>query len=86
PYLLVIDRKLDFWGAIKESFDVSQRHFGKLLVFFLLQLGLILCGALLCGFGLLLAIPVCFAATAAAYVELFGLREDTKAALATGVR
>jgi len=86
PYLLVIDRKLDFWAAIKESFNVSQRHFGTLLGFFLLQLGVIIGGALLCGFGLLVAIPVCFAATAAAYIELFGLREETKASVATGVR
>lgn len=86
PYLLVIDRKLDFWAAIKESFDVSQRHFGMLLGFFLLQLCLIIGGALLCGVGLLVAIPVCYAATAAAYIDLFGLREDTKAAIAAGAR
>jgi len=85
PYLLVIDRKLDFWAAIKESFEVSQRHFGKLLGFFLLQLCLIIGGALLCGFGLLVAIPICYAATAAAYIELFGLQEDTKASIASGV-
>lgn len=86
PYLLVIDRKLDFWAAIKESFHVSQRHFGMLLGFFLLQLCLIVAGALLCGFGLLVAIPVVYAATAAAYIDLFGLREETKAAIAAGVR
>lgn len=86
PYLLVIDRKLDFWTAIRESFNVSQRHFGILLGLFLLQLGLIIAGALLCGFGLLVAIPVCYAATAAAYIELFGLREDTIAAITAGAR
>ncbi len=86
PYLLVIDRKLDFWAAIKESVAVSQRHFGSLLGFVLLQLCLLIGGALLCGFGLLVAIPVCYAAAAAAYIDLFGLREDTKAAIAAGVR
>jgi len=86
PYLLVIDRKLDFWAAIKESFEVSQRHFGTLLGFFLLQICVIVAGALLCGFGLLVAIPVCYAATAAAYIELFGMREDTKASIAAGAR
>ena len=84
PYLLVIDKKLDFWAAIKESFAVSQRHFGTLLGFFLLQICLIAAGALLCGFGLLVAIPVCYAATAAAYIDLFGMREDTKASIAAG--
>jgi uncharacterized membrane protein len=86
PYLLVIDRRLDFWAAIKESFDVSQRHFGTLLGFFLLQICLIVAGVLLCGFGLLVAVPVIYAATAAAYIDLFGLREDTKSSIATGVR
>ena len=86
PYLLVIDKKLDFWAAIKESFEVSQRHFGTLFGFFLLQLCLIVAGVLLCGFGLLVAIPICSAATAAAYIELFGMREDTKASIAAGAR
>lgn len=86
PYLLVIDHKVDFWAAIKESFEVSQRHFGTLLGFFLLQLCLIIAGALLCGFGLLVAVPVCYAATAAAYIDLFGLREETKTSIAAGAR
>lgn len=86
PYLLVIDRKLDFWQAIKESVNVSQRHFGALLGLFLIQIGLLLGGALLCGVGLLVALPIIYASSAAAYVELFGLREDTRAAIATGVR
>jgi uncharacterized membrane protein len=84
PYMLVIDKKLDFWSAIKESYSVSQHHLGAMLAFFLLQLCVIIAGALLCGFGLLVAIPVCYAATAAAYIDLFGLREDTRAALAGG--
>ena len=86
PYLLVIDRKLDFMQAIKESFNVSQKHLGSLFAFYLLQLGLIIAGALLCGVGLLVAVPVCFAATAAAYVDLFGLREETRAAIQNGAR
>jgi hypothetical protein len=86
PYLLVIDHKVDFWAAIKESFEVSQRHFGTLLGFFLLQVCLLIAGALLCGFGLLVAVPVCYAATAAAYIDLFGLREDTKTQMAAGAR
>lgn len=82
PYLLAIDRKLDFWQAIKESFDVSQRHFGSLFGFYLLQVCILIGGALLCGVGLVVAIPVVYAATAAAYVDLFGLQEDTRARIA----
>jgi hypothetical protein len=82
PYLLVIDQKLDFWAAIQESARVSQRHFGKLIGLFLLEACLILAGALLCGVGVFVAIPVIYAATAAAYKDIFGLREATRAALA----
>lgn len=86
PYLIVIDRNVDFWTAIKESFDVSQRHFGSLLVLYLLQLCLVIGGILLCGVGVLVAVPVIYASAAAAYIELFGLRQETKAAIAGGVR
>jgi len=86
PYLLVIDRKLDFLQAIKESVKVSQKHLGSLFAFYLLQLGLIIAGVLLCGVGLLVAIPVCFAATAAVYIDLFGLRDETRAAIENGGR
>jgi hypothetical protein len=86
PYLLAADRKLDFWSAIKESFQVSQQHFGSLLGLLLLQICLLIGGVLLCGVGLLVAIPICYAATAAAYVDLFGVQADTRARLASPAR
>ena len=86
PALLVIDRKLDFWSAIKESVTMSQKHFGSMAAFLALEICVFLGGALLCGVGILVAIPVMYAATAAAYIDLFGLREDTKAAIAGGFR
>lgn len=82
PYLLVIDQNLDFAGAIRESFQVSQRHFGKLLWLLVLQMGVALAGALLCGVGLFVAIPVIYASSAAAYLDLYGLRAATKARIA----
>jgi hypothetical protein len=86
PYLLVIDRKLDFWGAIRESFSVSQRHFGSLFGLFLLQVCLIIGGVLLCGVGLLVAIPIIYASSAAAYLDLFGMQASTKASIASGIQ
>jgi uncharacterized membrane protein len=82
PYLLVLDRNLDFWSAIKESFNVSQRHFGSLLGLFFLQICLVIGGALLCGVGVLVALPIIYASTAAAYVDLFGLQQQTKSRMA----
>ena len=82
PYLLVLDRNLDFWAAIKESFNVSQRHFGSLIGLLLLQICLVIGGALLCGVGVLVALPIVYASTAAAYVDLFGLQQQTKSRMA----
>lgn len=84
PYLLAIDRKLDFWSAIKESASVSQRHIGKLFGFLCLQIALVIGGLLLCGVGVIVVIPVIYAATAAAYIDLFGLQENTRAAMTNG--
>ncbi|MBL8241652.1 MAG: hypothetical protein JNM66_29775 [Bryobacterales bacterium] len=86
PYLLVIDRKLDFWGAIKESFSVSQRHMGSLFALFLLQVCLVIGGVLLCGAGVLVAIPMIYASAAAAYIDLFGLQASTKSSISVGTR
>lgn len=86
PALLVLDRKLDFWSAIKESVSVSRDHFGSMAAFLALEICIGLGGVLLCGVGVLVAIPVMYAATASAYIELFGLREDTKAAIAGSSR
>jgi uncharacterized membrane protein len=82
PYLLALDRKLDFWAAIKESFNVSQRHFGSLLGLWCLQIAIIVGGALLCGVGLLAALPMVYTSSASAYIDLFGLQNDTRTRLA----
>jgi uncharacterized membrane protein len=78
PYLLVLDRKLDAWPALQESFRVSQFHLGKLFLLTLLQVVLLVAGTLLCGVGLLVAVPVVFASSAAAYVDLYGIRPETR--------
>lgn len=81
-YLVVLDQKLEFWPAIQESYRVAKDHFGKLLGLFCLQFCLIIAGVLLCGVGLFVALPVIYTSTAVAYIELFGLRAETKARLA----
>jgi len=84
PYLLAIDRKMDFWSAIKCSFEVSKQHFGALFALFLLQICVALGGLLLCWVGLIVAVPILYCSSAAAYIDLFGLQADTKAAIAAG--
>lgn len=70
---LVLGRKLEFWSAMEASRKiVGQQWFA---VFgFLFVLGLInLAGALVCGLGLLVTVPLTTCAIAAAYEHIFGL-------------
>jgi uncharacterized membrane protein len=79
PYLLILDRGYSFADAFSASTGISKPYFWKLLWLTVLQLVLLTGGALLCGFGLLVAVPVCYAASAAAYVQIMGLRPETQA-------
>jgi len=71
-YLFIFDKKMDFWPAMQASHDLVRKdYFGFTL--FLIALGLlILAGALLCFVGILVAIPLCYAAVTAAYKDLVG--------------
>jgi uncharacterized membrane protein len=79
PYLLILDRGYSFADAFSASTGISKPYFWKLLWLTVLQLVLLTGGALLCGLGLLVAVPVCYAASAAAYVQIMGLRPETQA-------
>jgi hypothetical protein len=71
--VLVVDRRLDFWGAMEMSRRrVTPRWFGYFAFALLLSL-LNLAGALLLGLGLLVTIPVSFCTLTVAYADLFGL-------------
>ncbi|MBM3786439.1 MAG: hypothetical protein FJW30_18935 [Acidobacteria bacterium] len=81
-YPLILDRGLSFSEAIAESISLSKPYLGSMVLLTLLQVGLIMAGLLLCGVGLLVAIPVNFAATAVAYSQICGLTPATRARLA----
>lgn len=81
PYLLILDRGYSFADAFSASTGISKPYFWKLLWLTVLQISILAGGALLCGFGLLIAVPICYAASAAAYVQIMGLRPETQAQL-----
>jgi uncharacterized membrane protein len=71
---LVVDRRLDFWPAMELSrHTVNPRWFGY-FAFVLLLVLLNLAGAIALGVGLLVTIPLSFAAVTAAYADIFGLQ------------
>ncbi len=74
-YPLIIDRKMSGLDAVKLSAKAALANFWPLLGLLLLN-GLIgFAGVLLCYVGIFLALPVTFAAIAAAYEQVFGLGE-----------
>lgn len=82
PYLVAIDQGLDFWGSVKKSVEVSQRYMGRMVALLLLQALVVLGGVLLCGVGVIAALPVVYGSTAAAYIDLFGLQAGTRSRMA----
>ncbi len=72
-YLFIVDKRMDFWPAMQASHNVVRNdYFG--FTMFLILMGLVnLLGALCCIVGILVTIPVTFAAITVAYQELVGI-------------
>jgi uncharacterized membrane protein len=71
--LFVLDKKLDFWQAMEASRTLINRHLFEFVIFIVVQILVMLLGILCCLVGLLIAMPVCMAATACAYRDMAGL-------------
>jgi predicted Ser/Thr protein kinase len=71
-FLLVADKRMNFWPALELSRKVVSMHWWQLLAFWLVLLLMNLAGALVCGVGLLLTAPITLAATVYAYQDIFG--------------
>lgn len=54
----LLDRNLSAVDAVKTSFDLSKANFGNVFVTWLVMVVTALVGALLCGVGLIVAVPV----------------------------
>lgn len=69
----VIDQNMTGVDAIKASFSFVNANLGTLVGFFLASLVAYILGAMLCGIGLLVALPVVFIAQAYTYQRLRGV-------------
>jgi capsular polysaccharide biosynthesis protein/predicted Ser/Thr protein kinase len=68
---LVIDKRLDFWPAMRLSRKTISKYWGKFLEFFLV-LGLVnLAGLMAVGVGVFVTVPVSLAALMYAYEDIF---------------
>ncbi|MGH9971781.1 MAG: hypothetical protein ACREBG_28850 [Pyrinomonadaceae bacterium] len=75
-YPLIVDRKLSGLEAVKLSAKGAMGNFWPLLGLLLLNGLISFGGILLCYVGVFLALPVTFAAIAAAYEQVFGLGQN----------
>ena len=68
---LIVDKRMDFWPAFMKSFETVKANFWMFLAFnAILQVAMVV-GMMLCGVGLIFALPFAYAAVAIAYREIF---------------
>ena len=68
----ILDQDLGAWDAIKASFSFVKDNVGNLLLLLILSWIALFVGALLCGIGLFVAVPVVVIAHTYAYKVLRG--------------
>jgi uncharacterized membrane protein len=71
-YLFILDKQLEFWPAMQASHNVVKQDYFGFTMFLLLAVLVNLLGVLCCVVGLLVTIPMTFAAITVAYQELVG--------------
>jgi len=72
-YPLIVDRKLNGFEAVKLSFRAALSNFWRLLGMMLLTGLMSVVGVFACYVGMLLVMPIAYAAIAVAYEQVFGL-------------
>lgn len=70
--LLVFDKGIDFWAAMELSRKVVTRNWWQVFGLLVINVLIVLAGALALLVGLLVAIPITLAAIAYAYEDIFG--------------
>ncbi|GEK19518.1 hypothetical protein [Cellulomonas xylanilytica] len=71
-FWFVIDKHLSPIDALKASYQLVTTNLSTTLLFYLLSIAIIFVGAILCGIGLLVAVPVVLLASAFLFKRLLG--------------
>ena len=80
-YLFIVDKRMDFWPAMQASHAIVKRDYVGFTLFLLLLVLVDILGVLCCVVGILVALPVTFAAITVAYKEIVGFEQRTVDAL-----
>ncbi|MEN9279527.1 MAG: hypothetical protein Q6I77_01760, partial [Gloeomargarita sp. DG_1_4_bins_134] len=73
--LMIIDQNLNWWPAMEMSRQLITRKFFPMFGFLLLLVLINFGGALLCGLGLLVTVPLTCCALTVAYVDIMNQGE-----------
>jgi hypothetical protein len=76
-YLFIVDKQMDFWPAMQASHAVVKNDYFGFTMFLILAFLVNLLGVLCCIVGLLVTIPLTFAAITVAYKEIVGFEPRT---------
>ena len=76
-YLFVVDKRMDFWPAMQASHAVVKNDYFGFTMFLILAFLVNVLGFLCCIVGLLVTIPLTFAAITVAYKEIVGFEPRT---------
>lgn len=74
-YPLIVDRRLNGLDAVKLSFKAGMANFWRLLGMMLLTGLITVAGVACCIVGMYLVLPISYGAIAAAYEQVFGLKD-----------
>jgi uncharacterized membrane protein len=76
-YLFIVDKRMDFWPAMQASHAIVKQDYVGFTLFFVVG-GLInILGMLACLIGVLVTMPILFAAQVAAYKDIVGFEPNT---------
>jgi len=76
-YLFIVDKRMDFWQAMQASHAIAKNDYFGFTMFLLAMVGVNILGFLCCIIGLLISMPVTFAAITVAYQEIVGFEPRT---------
>jgi uncharacterized membrane protein len=78
-YLFILDKRLDFWPAMQASSELVKKDLMGFTLFALALIGLNFAGALACGVGVFITMPITVVAVTMAYRDLVGFEPQTAA-------
>ena len=76
-YLFIVDKRMDFWQAMQASHAVVRRDYFGFVMFLILAFLINVAGFCCFVVGLLVTVPLTFAAITAAYSEIVGFDQRT---------